>query len=140
MVKNLFNLGLINALRTCSSECKKITQGTKKITINSQLITHCSEKQEDVGTVCRDTNQMLLSVVDTGLLGSSGYLADKLLLRLDSRLLTKANLATYTARRLRSFSILLQLRFCLLVAQNPTSRDTVAGAQCSFHDNREGEG
>ena len=71
---------------------------------------------------------MLLSVDDTGLLGSSGYFADKLLLRLDSILLTKANIATYTAGQPRSLSMLLHLRFGLLVAPNPTSRDTVTGA------------
>ena len=137
MVRNLFNLGLINALRTWSSDCKKTTQGIKKHTVNSQ-ITHCTKKQEDVGTVCRDTNQMLLSVDDTGLLGSSGYLADKLLLWLDSILLMKANIATYTAGQPRSFSMLLQLRFRLLVAKNPTFRDPITGTQCSYRDTGKG--
>ena len=50
---------------------------------------------------------MLLSVDNTGLLGSSGYFADKLLLRLDSILLTKANIATYTAGQPHSLSLLL---------------------------------
>ena len=36
MFRNLFNLGLINALRTWSSDCKKTTQGIKMNTINSQ--------------------------------------------------------------------------------------------------------